>query len=135
MDAILEMLSRGVEQLFARADGPLHFRLVVMPTVVTILGIRAGLRDARAGRRPFLWLTDTVERQAVMRSAVRDIGRVFLVAVVLDTIYQLFVLQEFHPMQLLIVAVSCAIVPYVLSRALVTRLPRGRPVKHSAPSF
>jgi hypothetical protein len=57
-----------------------------------------------------------------------------VVAVVLDTIYQLFVLRTFYPLQLLVVAVSCAVVPYALSRALVTRLARGRDIKHSAPS-
>jgi hypothetical protein len=36
--------------------------------------------------------------------------------------------------RLLVVAVSCAVVPYALSRALVTRLARGRDIKHSAPS-
>jgi hypothetical protein len=50
MDAVLESLTRGVEQLLGRASGPLQFRLVVMPTVVTLLAIRAGLRDARDGK-------------------------------------------------------------------------------------
>ena len=49
MDTIVEMLSRAVEQLIGRASGPLHFRLFIMPIVVTVLGIRAGLRDAREG--------------------------------------------------------------------------------------
>ena len=55
MDTILEMLSRGVEQLLGRAGGPLHFRLFMMPTVVTILAIRAGLRDARERHPTFVW--------------------------------------------------------------------------------
>lgn len=134
MDVIIDMLSRGVAQLIERASGPLNFRLVVMPTVVMILGVRAGLRDARLGRRAFLWLTDTAERQSLMRSAMKDIGRVFLVAVVLDTIYQVYVFRAFYVPQLLLVAVSCAVVPYVISRALVTRLARGHHTKHSTPS-
>ena len=32
MDAILELLRHGVEQLLGRLRGPLNFRLVVMPT-------------------------------------------------------------------------------------------------------
>jgi hypothetical protein len=134
VDTIVEMLTRGVEQLGGRASGPLNFRLVVMPTVVTLLGIRAGLRDARAGRRAFLWLTDPVERQALLRSATKDVGRVFIVAVVLDTIYQLYVLRAFYPPQVIIVAVVCAVVPYVLSRALVNRLARGSRPHPPAPA-
>jgi hypothetical protein len=134
VDAIVELLSRGLQQLIGRADGPLHFRLVVMPAVVTLLGIRAGRRDGRTGRRAFLWLTDTAERRALLRSATSDIGRVFIVAVVLDTVYQLYVLRAFYPLQLLIVAISCAVVPYVLSRALATRVTRGARPHLSAPA-
>lgn len=127
MDAILEMLSRGVEQLLARASGPLNFRLFVMPTVVSIIAIRAGLRDAREGRPAFLWaiLTNSTERRGLFRSALKDIGRVIIMALVMDTTYQLLVLREFHVLQLLIVIVTCAILPYVLIRGPVTRVTRG----------
>jgi len=128
MDALVENLTRGVEQLLGRAAGPLHFRLVMMPTVVTILAIRAGLRDARDGQPAFLWalLTNPTERRRLFRSGVNDIGRVFIVAIVLDTTYQLIVFRMFYPLQALIMAIACAIVPYVLIRGPVARLTRGR---------
>jgi len=44
------------------------------------------------------------------------------VALVLDTAYQVFVLRAFYVVQALIMAVVCAIVPYVLFRGPVTRL-------------
>ena len=128
MDAFFEVVTRSVEQLLGRASGPLHFRLLMMPTVVTILGIRAGLRDAREGQPPFLWaiVTNPADRARLVRSAAKDIGRVFIMAIVVDTTYQLFVLRWLYPVQLLIVAVACAIVPYVLIRGPVMRLMRGR---------
>jgi hypothetical protein len=123
MEAILEMLFRRGEHLIGRASGPLNFRLVVMPTVVTILAIRAGRRDAREGHRPFLWnlLTDPAH---ALRSAIGDIGRIFIVALVLDTTYQLVVLRWLYLGELLVVAVVCAVVPYVLVRGPITRLVR-----------
>jgi hypothetical protein len=126
LEVIPEMLSRAVEQLLGRASGPLHFRLVMMPTVVTVLAIRAGLRDAREGEPAFLWaiLTSPTERRRLVSSALKDIGRIFIVAIVLDTAYQLVVLRAFYVVQLFIVAVACAIVPYVLIRGPVTRLTR-----------
>src|SRR5512137_1040446 len=126
MDTILEMLSRGVEQLLGRAGGPLHFRLLVMPTVVTVLAVRAGLRDAREGHPAFLWaaITNGSERPRLMRSALKDIGRIFIVALVLDTTYQVIALRWIYPVQLAIVAVGCAIVPYVLVRSPVSRIAR-----------
>jgi hypothetical protein len=127
MDVVLDMLSRGFEQLLGRARGPLHFRLVIMPTVVTILAIRAGLQDAREGQPAFPWavITNPAERQRRLLSARKDITRIFIVALVLDTVYQLTVFRTFYLIQTLIVAVVCAIVPYVLVRGPVTCLTRG----------
>jgi hypothetical protein len=127
MDAILESLSLGIEHLLGRASGPLHLRLVIMPTVVTILAIRAGLKDARESKPAFLWaiLTNKTERRRTIRSGLKDIGKIFVVALVLDTTYQLVVLQAFYVVQVLIVAVVCAIVPYVMIRGPITRLTRG----------
>jgi hypothetical protein len=126
MDAFFEFLAHSVEQLIARADGPLHFRLFVMPTVVTVLAILADRRDAREGRPAPLgaFFRDPVERRRLFRSALKDVGRVFIVAVVLDTAYQLWVFRWVYPGQVLIVAIACAIVPYVLVRGPIIRLLR-----------
>lgn len=126
MDTLSDVFSRGVEQLLGRASGPLHMRLVMMPAVVTILAIRAGLRDAREGRPAFLWalLRMRSERGRLLRSTAADIGRVFAMAIAIDTLYQLAVLGTFHPVQALIVAVACALVPYTLVRGPVTRVAR-----------
>ena len=126
MDTILHLLSRGIYELLGRFSGPLNFRLFVMPTVVTILAIRADLRDAREGMPAPLgaFLTNPIERKRLLRTAIKDIGKVFLVAIVLDTTYQLWVSKSFHLGQLSIVAIVCAIVPYVLVRGPITRLAR-----------
>ena len=126
MDAIWDFIVRGAEGLIGRLDGPLHFRLVVMPTVVTFLALRAHRRDVREGRPTRLgaFFTDPAARTRLSRSALKDIGRVFIVAVVMDTAYQLWVFRWVYPMQLLIVAVACAIVPYVLVRGPITRIAR-----------
>ena len=125
MDTLRLMLSLFVEDLRGRASGPLNFRLIVMPTVVSILAIRAGLRDARQGNRPFLWALLT-NPAAVSSSVFKDIGKVFIMAIVLDTTYQFLVFRACYLLQVLVVAVTCAIVPYVLIRGPVTWLTRGR---------
>jgi hypothetical protein len=124
MDTILEMLSHRGEHLVGRLTGPLNFRLIVMPLVVTILAIRAHLRDVREGRPIFLWaaLRSPTERRRLFRSGLKDFGKVFIVACVLDAAYQILVLRSFYLGELLIVAVACAIVPYCLIRGPVTRL-------------
>lgn len=124
MDTLLEMFSRGLGELVDRFSGPLSFRLFVMPTVVSVLALRAGLRDVREGRPAFLWgfVTRPTERGALYRSAVKDTGRAFVMAVIVDTAYQLYMLGTVRPLQALIVAIACAVVPYVVVRGLTLRL-------------
>ena len=121
MDVILDTLKLGLDQLVGRLSGPLNFRLVVMPTVVTVLALRAVWKDLRDGRPAFLgmWIQDPVERNRVLRGALKDVGKVFVVAVVLDIAYQLMVFRWVYPGMVLVVAVMCAIVPYVLVRGPV----------------
>jgi hypothetical protein len=127
VDAITESLSRAVQQLLGRSSGPLHFRLVIQPIVATILAIRAGMRDARAGRPAFFWtfLTDPTERKRLAASGWKDIGKIFIVALVLDTVYQLIALRGFYVVQALIVAIAVALVPYVLLRGPASRIARS----------
>ena len=130
------MLSRGVEQLLGRASGPLHLRLVITPTVVTILAIRAGLKDAREGHPAVLWglIANPAERRRRLLTGWKDITRVFILAIVIDTAYQITVLRAFYVVQTLIVAVVCAIVPYVLFRGPITCLARGLSRKQAGPT-
>jgi len=126
MDTILDVLARRGQDLLGRLHGPLNFRLLVMPTVVTLLALRADWRDAREGRPAFLgaFITDPVERRRLFHSALKDIGRIFIVAIVLDTAYQLMVFRWVYPGEVLLVAILCAIVPYVLVRGPITRTVR-----------
>ena len=126
MEGIQDFLKHFVEQLVERFGGPLKFRLVIMPAVVTLMALRADWRDAREGRPAVLgaFFRDPAERRRLFRSAVKDIGRVFIVAIVLDTVYQLIVFHWVYPGQVLTVAIVCAVVPYVLVRGPITRTAR-----------
>ena len=121
MDTIWNALTSGLDQLLGRLSGPLNFRLFVMPTVVSVLALRAVWKDLRDGRPAFLGLLikDPVERARLFRGALKDIGRIVIVAVVLDIVYQILVFRWVYPGQVLIVAVVCAVVPYVLFRGPV----------------
>ena len=71
------------------------------------------------------YLTDPADRPRLFRSALKDVGKVFIVAIVLDTTYQLMVLRWLYPVQVLVVAVACAVVPYILLRGPVNRIARA----------
>ena len=124
MDTIIESFNRAISELLGRSSGPLHLRLLIQPTVASILAIKAGLRDAKEGNPPFLWnyVTESTQRAALRSSVWKDIGKLFIIATVLDLVYQYIVLKEFHLLQTLIVAVVVAVIPYCLVRGPVTRL-------------
>ncbi len=119
-----DMISRGWDELVGRVGGPLTFRLIIQPTVAVFLAIRSGLRDAREGRPVFFWtaVLNPARRSDLLRQGWKDIGTLFLVAVVLDVIYQIIVLHGVYAGQLLIVATTLALVPYLVVRGLANRI-------------
>ena len=122
--------------MIGRLDGPLHFRLIVQPAIAVFLGVRDGLRFAREGRSFLLWAgpKDPGERRAQFWSTCWAIGKVFVLAIILDVIYQFWVLHWVYVPQVLSVAVVVALAPYLLMRGavnLIARIHRGRrPPEH-----
>jgi hypothetical protein len=119
-----DVFARVWENLNGRLAGPMHLRLIIQPTVASILAIRAGLRDARENRAPFFWsvLSNPDYRPELLRQGWKDIGKVFIIAVILDVVYQLVVHRGVYVLELLITAVTLAIVPYILVRGPVSRI-------------
>ena len=130
-----ETLMRVWNDLVGRVGGPLTLRLVIQPTVATLLALRAGLKDGRQGRRPYFWnvLLNLDERKDLLREGWKDVGKLFGMAVVLDTVYQLVVVRWVYPFETLIVAVGLALLPYVLFRGLASRLARRRVLDATQP--
>ena len=119
-----EMLTRLWENLGGRIGGPMSLRLLLQPTIATILAIKSGLGDAREGKPPYLWtiLTNTEDRRDLLRSGWKSIAKVFTMAVVLDVVYQLVVNRWVYPLESVIVAFLLACVPYLLVRGPVYRI-------------
>ena len=119
-----EALARGWENLVGRWGGPMWFRLLIQPGVAIFFAVRAGLRDARLGKPSILCdlLSDPITRQERFRQVWKDVGTVFIIALVLDSIYQVIVQGGIFALELLITAVVLALVPYVVSRGLFTMI-------------
>ncbi len=115
--------------LIGRTIGPMKFRLILQPAMAAIFAIRAGLKDAREGRLPYLWsiFTNPDDRHDMLRHGWKDVRKVFLIAFVLDVVYEMIVFHWVFPLQALLVAFVLAIVPYVVIRGPVTRIMRRRP--------
>jgi hypothetical protein len=89
-----------------------------------ILAIRAGWRAAREHRPAFFrtLLREPAKRRFLLWGAWKDVGKLFLVAVVLDVVYQIIVLHWVYPVQTLIVATMLAAVPYLVIRGPINRI-------------
>jgi hypothetical protein len=115
-----------VSGAMARVTGPMKFRLVLQPAMAMFLAIRGGLRDARLGKPPYFWslLSDRGHRADIVEEGWKSVGKVFVLAVALDVIYQIVVSRSINPGDAIIVAFILAIAPYLIVRGLVTRLTR-----------
>ena len=70
-----------------------------------------------------------------MRQSWKDVGAVFIVALVLDAIYQVVMHSGIFALELLITATVLALVPYMVLRDLVSRVARWLGVGKPADSF
>jgi hypothetical protein len=127
-DIMDNVWARVATQLLARVSGPMKFRLVLQPAMAAFFAIRSGLADARAGKAPFFWclLSDPSQRADLIKDGWKSVGRVFVLALVLDAVYQVIELHFIYPGEMIIVAFLLAIVPYLILRGLVTRLARRK---------
>ena len=122
-----------VANFLGRLDGPMHFRFFMQPLMAIALAIRDGSRDAREGRRPWLFKLVHVpeQRRYLLADGWKGIGRIFVLAIVLDVIYQLIEWRTIHPVGALMTAIVLAVIPYVLLRGPVNRLLRRAHRSHS----
>ena len=123
MSVLLEM---GWANFVARPNDSLSLRFYVQPTMASLLALRAGIQDARQGRQGYLWaiLTRPERRLQLLHEGWRGAMTPFLLAIALDSIYQLMTIQFVYPLELLFTATLLALVPYVLLRGPFNRLAR-----------
>ncbi len=126
MSLVTDTIARAWENFLARPDGPLNLRFIIQPTLASIIAIRAGLKDAKMGRPPYLWtaLTDATQRDQLLHGGWKDMRIPFLVAATLDAIYQIIVHHWIYPVEMLFTATLLALVPYVLVRGPANRIAR-----------
>jgi hypothetical protein len=123
-----DLLSRIFENLIDRVSGPMKFRLILQPLMAIFFAVRSGLRDAKEDRPAYFWaiFTDQDNRRDMIRDGWKSVGKVFVMAVVIDLVYQLIVLRWFYPFEALVVAAILAFIPYLVIRGPVNRIARRK---------
>jgi hypothetical protein len=124
-----EDLGRLWSDILARPDGPMTFRFILQPAMAAIAALRDGVKDARLGRRPYLWAimrgvrTDEGRRGRLWEGVIST-ARILILGVVMDMIYQWLEFKTFYPGQAATIAILLAFVPYLLLRGPVERIAR-----------
>jgi hypothetical protein len=128
-------LSSFVPDFIQRLDGPLHLRFYLQPLMAVLLAVRDGIRDAREGRSAYLWtvVTDSSQRSYLIEDGWKGISKVFLLACLLDVIYEWIVWRSLRPLQMLLVAALLSVIPYALLRGPINRLMHRLPSRRHHP--
>jgi hypothetical protein len=124
-----ELMTRFWSDLVGRTTtGPMTFRFVLQPLMALLYAYRDGLHDARAGRPPYFHtiLTEPGQRTELLREGLKAVSRVIAFGVVIDTIYQVIVFRRIYPLELVVIVLLLAFVPYLLFRGPINRLFRQR---------
>jgi hypothetical protein len=121
-----EVHQRIWRDILDRPGGPMTFRFILQPAMAFIAALHDGIKDARTGRSPYFWtvLTNAAKRGGRLREGLISIGRIILLGLGMDAIYQATVLKTFYPGEAVIVAILLAFVPYLLLRGPVERVAR-----------
>jgi hypothetical protein len=121
-----QLLARFWSEIGARPHGPMAFRFFVQPAVATFFACRDGIRAARKGNPAYLWalVTWSGHRRELLHQGWTSVGRVLMAAVVIDLLYEAFVLRGLRPLQAVFVGALLGVLPYVILRGLVNRVAR-----------
>jgi hypothetical protein len=117
----VEVIGRLWHDLIERPDAPMRFRFILQPVMAAIVAIRDGVKDARAGRKPYFRRALGVTR---LREGLNATARIILLGIVMDAMYQIIVLGRFYPGEAVIIALVLAFVPYLLLRGPAARIAR-----------
>jgi hypothetical protein len=106
----------------------MKFRFALQPCMAIFFAVRNGLKDSREGKPAYFWalFTDPFHRREMLRDGWKSVGKIFILALVLDFAYQVIFLHWFYPGEAFLVSFALAIVPYLLVRGPVNRIATAR---------
>jgi hypothetical protein len=115
-----------------RPGGPISFRFLLQPAMAFIAALHDGINDARLGRAPYFWtiLSDPTQRIDRLQEGILSTGRIILLGLGMDAIYQYKILNSFYPGEMVLVALLLAFIPYLLLRGPIARIARWWFLQH-----
>ena len=111
-----------------RLDGPFSLRFFLQPAMAIMFAVKDGLKDGRTGQDHYLWslLFRPGQRRERIASAWASIGKVSIMAFVLDSLFQWVAMGQIKLTASLLMALFLCVIPYSLLRGPVSRLTERR---------
>lgn len=133
----MSLLSSFVEGFIARVAGPMSLRFVFQPLVGLLLGVRDGMKDAKAGEPPFILdlIVNRENRKAKLSSLFESLSKTIIIALILDAIAQYLIFDQVRITSAIIIAVIILIVPYSLARAITNKVVTKRRLRKSGKKY
>ena len=78
------------------------------------------------GVRSWSLATDSAQRRALLKEGWQHVGKVFVLAIVIDAIYQFIVQRWVYPVETIMVAAILAVIPYLVVRSLINHVLRWK---------
>jgi len=112
--------------LIGRLSGPFSFRFVLQPIMAALYAVRDGVKDAHEGKPAYLWsiLTNPAGRRARLSEGWHHVLRVVVLGVIMEVLYQVIVFKAIHPLELVLIVLGLAFVPYLILRGPINRIAR-----------
>lgn len=112
------MESELTNELVQRVNGPFSLRLLLQPTMAVLFALRDGRADAQAGVEPYLSriFFRPGQRRETVASAWASVGKVLVIAFLLDIAFQLATGGGFSPIESAVMASLLCSIPYTILR-------------------
>jgi hypothetical protein len=119
-----------------RVHGPMTFRFILQPIMALLAAVPDGIRDARAGHKSFFWsaLWNPDAPTGRLKEGITSIARVILLGIGMDVIYQFKELDQFYPVEAVMMALLLAVIPYFVFRWIIELVARWWFAHHSGAS-
>lgn len=121
-----DAIQRFVQGFLSRLEGPFSFRMIIQPLMAVIFATIDGLKDAKLGKPAYVWAMfgSAEHRRELLKDGWKHFGKIFILGMILDVVYQLKVHQPLHVGGVIIAALVLAVLPYMALRGPINRIAR-----------
>lgn len=125
MNIMEDWIENILNAIGIRHSGPLSIRLIIQPIMSLAYAVISGIKDAKAGRVPFLidgLILGKENRKVALTELWKNVGKLFIMAVIMEVIFEIIEFKTVHPFEVIRVSFFLSILPYIIFRGVAERI-------------